>query len=95
MLDGNWVHQRACPLVVSQVDDLEMVSQRLIASSSTEKLPTFIGGQSMGGLIASYAVLRNQGAYSGLILHSAAIDVEWTFILRCQVRCRSLKHLES
>ena len=36
----------------------------------------------MGGLIATHLVLRDQDGWAGLILCSAAIDVEWTFVLR-------------
>lgn len=46
-------------------------------------LPTFIGGQSMGGLVAAHTALRSQGSWAGCLLHSAAIDVEWTPVLRC------------
>ncbi|KAF5826087.1 Alpha/Beta hydrolase protein [Dunaliella salina] len=64
------------------VDDMYFVSERLLKESHTEQLPTFLGGQSMGGLIQAYAVLQNQAKWAGLILQSAAIDVEWTPILR-------------
>lgn len=37
-----------------QVDDLLQVSDQLIAQAGTGHLPTFVGGQSMGGLIASH-----------------------------------------
>lgn len=33
--------------------------------------PLFIGGQSLGGLVAVHTVLRNQSVWAGLILHSA------------------------
>lgn len=45
-------------------------------------IPCISAGQSMGGLIATHLVLRGQDAWTGLILCSAAIDVEWTFVLR-------------
>ena len=45
-------------------------------------LPTFIGGHSLGGLVSAHAVLKNQGMWTGMVLHSPAIDVEWTMALR-------------
>ncbi|CAL5220245.1 g2225 [Coccomyxa viridis] len=47
-------------------------------------IPCISAGQSMGGLIATHLVLRDQDGWAGLILCSAAIDVEWTFVLRLQ-----------
>ncbi len=44
--------------------------------------PCIAAGQSMGGLIATHLVLRDQSAWAGLILCSAAIDVEWNLVLR-------------
>ena len=32
--------------------------------------------------IQAYTALRDQSKWAGLILHSAAIDVEWTPVLR-------------
>lgn len=46
--------------------------------------PCVIGGQSMGALVAAHVVLRNQERWAGLILHSAAIGVVWTPLLRVQ-----------
>lgn len=45
-------------------------------------LPLYMGGQSMGGLVAALSVLRDQARWAGLILHSAAVDVEWTLALK-------------
>lgn len=39
----------------------------------------------MGGLIATHLVLRDQSAWAGLILCSAAIDVEWNLVLRSSI----------
>lgn len=48
--------------------------------------PAFMMGCSLGGLIASYVVLADQAKWAkgGLVLMSAAMDVEWTFVLRVQ-----------
>ena len=48
--------------------------------------PAFIMGCSLGGLIATYVVLADQSKWAkgGLVLMSAAMDVEWTFVLRVQ-----------
>lgn len=47
--------------------------------------PCIAAGQSMGGLIATHLVLRDQSAWAGLILCSAAIDVEWNLVLRSDI----------
>lgn len=44
----------------------------------------------MGGLVACHAALRDQPKWRGLILHSAAIDVVWTAVLRLQAAVGSL-----
>eukprot|EP00955_Chlamydomonas_euryale_P078407 363141-Chlamydomonas_euryale.AAC.7 len=49
-------------------------------------LPLFMAGTSMGGLCATHVVLRKQADFAGLILCSAAIDVEWTPVLRWAVQ---------
>ncbi|KAK9826121.1 hypothetical protein WJX81_005243 [Elliptochloris bilobata] len=46
--------------------------------------PAFAAGQSMGGLLATHLVLRDQTAWAGLILCSAAIDIEWSLVTRIQ-----------
>lgn len=46
--------------------------------------PCVIGGQSMGGLVAAHAALRSQPRWAGLVLHSAAMGVHWTPLLRAQ-----------
>lgn len=43
-----------------------------------------VAGQSLGGLVAVNLLLRRQKEFAGLVLQSAAIDVEWTTLLRCQ-----------
>jgi len=44
--------------------------------------PMFIGGHSLGGLIAALTCLRDQQRWAGLLVLSAALDVEWTLSLR-------------
>ncbi len=39
-------------------------------------------GQSMGGLVAAQAVLKQQELWSGLLMHSALVDIEWTTVLK-------------
>ncbi len=50
--------------------------------------PAFAAGQSMGGLLATHLVLRDQAAWDGLILCSAAIDLEWNLVTRFAALCR-------
>lgn len=50
-----------------------------------ETFDFFIGGHSLGGLIAALACLESgQETWSGLLLSSPALDVEWTPILKVQ-----------
>lgn len=44
--------------------------------------PLFLGGQSMGGLITLLEALRIQTTLSGVVLTSAAVNVEWTPALK-------------
>jgi pimeloyl-ACP methyl ester carboxylesterase len=44
--------------------------------------PMFIGGHSLGGLIAAMACQRDQSRWSGLLLSSPALDVEMGPVLR-------------
>lgn len=63
-----------------QVQDAAEFADEL--RKSQPKMPAFIGGQSLGGLISANVALRNQSVWSGLVLCSAAIDVEWNLMLR-------------
>jgi acylglycerol lipase len=59
----------------------------LCESARTEhggKVPMFIGGHSLGGLIAAFSCLKTQEYWSGLLLCSPLLDVEWTPVLRFQ-----------
>lgn len=71
-----------------QIDDLytfvgvveQRVGRRLPAGS------TFLGGQSMGGLVAALGALRCQERWAGLVVFSGAMGVVWTLVLRCVPR---------
>ena len=52
-------------------------------------VPAFIGGQSLGGLISAHVALRNQSSWSGMVLCSAAMNIEWTLSLRWVLPARS------
>ena len=73
----------------SQVDDYAVyagdVRARFAGATSP---PAFAAGQSMGGLLATHLVLRDQAAWDGLILCSAAIDLEWNLVTRFAALCR-------
>ncbi len=82
MPDPLLISTHALPAPVAQVDDVFKFLS-VIESRAGGKLPTlFIGGQSLGALVATHAVMRQQGRWAGLILHSAALDVVWTPVLR-------------
>ncbi|GFH26723.1 hydrolase_4 domain-containing protein [Haematococcus lacustris] len=69
------------------LDDLALVVGDALRGAEVEgeaAVPMFLGGQSMGGLVAAHAALGSQPAWSGLILHSAALGVEWTPVLKAQ-----------
>lgn len=52
--------------------------------------PMFIGGHSLGGLVASRACLVHQSQWNGLLLSSPLLDVEWTMTLRIQAAFSSM-----
>ncbi len=41
------------------------------------KYPMFIGGHSMGALTAIYTALKDQNVWSGVVVCSGALDVDW------------------
>lgn len=52
--------------------------------------PMFIGGHSLGGLVASRACIQDQSQWNGLLLSSPLLDVEWTLMLRIQAAFSSV-----
>ena len=64
------------------MDDLNEYTSE-VSAQYPEATPLFLGGQSMGGLIVLLGALRTQGRLSGIVLTSAAVDVEWTPMLKC------------
>ncbi|KXZ55183.1 hypothetical protein GPECTOR_3g329 [Gonium pectorale] len=52
--------------------------------------PLFMGGGSLGGLMAAYVVLEQQQQFKGLIMLAPALDVEWTPLLRVQAAVGNL-----
>jgi acylglycerol lipase len=61
------------------LDDLALMAQQV----KTSHVPLYIGGHSMGGLVAAHLV-KSEDRAKGLVLHSPALDVEWTLVLRAQ-----------
>ncbi|KAG1680800.1 hypothetical protein FOA52_008133 [Chlamydomonas sp. UWO 241] len=78
------------------VDDYEEVIDGVIrgtgtgAAAAPPHAPSFVGGQSMGGLVAAHVALQSQERFAGLLLHSPALDVEWTPMLRIQAQMGGL-----
>ena len=68
-------------LIPVQVDDLLAFSKDVKLQYSS-RLPIFVGGQSMGSLVALHAVLRDQSHWDGIILGTATIHVEMSLLLR-------------
>ena len=56
--------------------------QRVLETDYDSGLPTFLGGHSMGSLASIHVALRDQAAWSGVILGTATVDVEWNWLLR-------------
>eukprot|EP00798_Chlamydomonas_sp_ICE-L_P005305 gene5305-18549_t len=46
--------------------------------------PCFLGGHSMGGLVTCLTAVDQQDRFAGVIMSSAAIDCEWTPLLKIQ-----------
>lgn len=74
--------------LVSRFDDLVDDAYAFVAAVEQRRggrlEPCALGGQSMGGLVAAHAALRCQERWAGLVLHSAALGVVWTPLLRAQ-----------
>lgn len=72
------------------VDDLR--ATLAAAAAAHPRAPLFVGGHSLGGLVALHAALGTLATerapplprLTGLLLSSAAIDVDWTPVLRLQ-----------
>ncbi|KAK9825317.1 hypothetical protein WJX74_008874 [Apatococcus lobatus] len=65
------------------VEDCQAFST-LVRWRHPPNLPAFIGGQSLGGLVALHVALADQSLWRGILLCSAAVDIEWTLLLRVQ-----------
>lgn len=64
------------------------VASRYPAEASS--LPFFLGGHSLGGLIAASLAVRDQSGWAGLLVCSPAMGVEFTPMLRVQAALGSL-----
>ena len=65
----------------TQVDDLVDFAAHVRAKSPSD-MSFFLGGHSMGALMALHAALQKQNAWHGLVLGTATVDVEWKPLLR-------------
>lgn len=63
-----------------QIQDAAGFANEVLQSQPS--IPAFIGGQSLGGLISAHVALLDQSKWSGLVLCSAAMNIEWTLALR-------------
>lgn len=62
----------------------DFASLASLARGEQGVVPMFIAGHSLGGLIAAFTCLGSQPTWSGLLLCSPLLDVEWTPMLRFQ-----------
>ncbi len=60
------------------------------AGDRGDQIPMFIAGHSLGGLVAAFTCLRSQEMWSGMLLCSPLLDVEWTPVLRLQAAFSSV-----
>jgi acylglycerol lipase len=76
------------------VDDFSAVCDAAAASpavtSASTPVPFFIGGHSLGGLVAALTCLKDQSKWNGLVFSAPAIDVEWTPVLKVQAALGNL-----
>lgn len=72
------------------VDDFAAAGTAAATNPAVSGLPRFIGGHSLGGLVAITTCLRDQAAWNGLLISGPALDVEWTPVLRVQAAVGSL-----
>lgn len=63
-----------------QIDDASAFAYEVLASHAS--IPHFVGGQSLGGLITTLVALQDQSKWAGMILCSAAMNIEWNLALR-------------
>ena len=64
-----------------QVDDAEDFATEA-RGKHPQGTPCFVGGVSMGGMISTLLALRQQAVWRGILLQSAAINVEKNFLQR-------------
>ena len=74
-----------------QIQDAAGFANEVLQSHPS--IPAFIGGQSLGGLISAHVALLDQSKWSGLVLCSAAMNIEWTLALRWVSQLPSLPFL--
>jgi acylglycerol lipase len=58
---------------VDYVDDMEQFAKQVTQDAGLAKLPRFVLGHSMGGLIGAHLTLRHPKAFNGVILSAAAM----------------------
>ena len=79
----HWSH-----LILMQIDDASDFANEVLISHPS--IPHFVGGQSLGGLISTLVALQDQSKWTGMILCSAAMNIEWTLALRQDMSTKSL-----
>eukprot|EP00798_Chlamydomonas_sp_ICE-L_P002211 gene2211-33769_t len=62
-------------------DDLWQFVSKIVLPRSGN-LPVYLGGVSLGGLVATYVLATHQASFAGLMLWAAALDAHWTPKLR-------------
>jgi acylglycerol lipase len=71
------------------IQDFESLCE-IAKGDRADPVPMFVAGHSLGGLVAAFTCLHNQEMWSGLLLCSPLLDVEWTPVLRLQAAFSSV-----
>ena len=67
----------------ARVDDyLLFMSEAAKRNPKIASLPQFLFGHSNGGLVAAHTAVREPQRFAGLIVHSGAMDIPWTPVLK-------------
>jgi alpha-beta hydrolase superfamily lysophospholipase len=65
-----------------QTEDFLLYVDTVVPTLPSPCPPLFLLGHSMGGLVVALACAQRPRMWAGMMMHSPAVDVEWTPVLR-------------